>query len=74
MKNFLNRIQKEKEKNANQNAKIDNANISIPNSTFICKKSFEAPYQFFYYFQYILDKFKIEYYFHSDCLMAIKLG
>ena len=72
--NFLNRIQKENEINANQNATIDNANISIPNYTFICKKSFETPYQFFYYFEYMLDKFETEYYFHSECLMAIKFG
>ena len=71
---FLNRIDKENEINSNQNATIENANISIPNYTFICKKSFETPYQFFYYFQYMLDKFETEYYFHSECLMAVKFG
>ena len=72
--NFLNRIQKENEINSNQNAIIENANISIPNYTFICQKSFETPYQFFYYFEYMLDKFESEFYFHSECLMAIKFG
>ena len=72
--NFVNRIQKENEINSNQNATIENQNISIPNYTFICKKSFETPYQFFYYFEYMLDKFETEYYFHSECLMAIKFG
>ena len=72
--NFLNRIVKENEINSNQNAVLDNVNISIPNYTFFCQKSFETPYQFFYYFLYMLDKFETEYYFHSECLMAIKFG
>ena len=72
--NFLNRIIKENEINSSQNATLENANISIPNYTFFCKKSFETPYQFFYYFLYMLDKFETEYYFHSECLMAIKFG
>ena len=72
--NFLNRITKENEINSSQNATLENANISIPNYTFFCKKSFETPYQFFYYFLYMLDKFETEYYFHSECLMAIKFG
>ena len=72
--NFLNRIQKENEINSNQNSTIENANISIPNYTLICQKSFETPYQFFYYFEYMLDKFESEFYFHSECIMAIKFG
>ena len=72
--NFINRIIKENEINKNQNATLENANISIPNYTFFCQKSFETPYQFFYYFLYMLDKFETEYYFHSECLMAIKFG
>ena len=72
--NFLNRIAKENEINKNQNATLENANISIPNYTFFCQKSFETPYQFFYYYLYMLDKFENDYYFHSECLMAIKFG
>ena len=72
--NFINRIIKENEINSNQNATLENANISIPNYTFFCQKSFETPYQFFYYFLYMLDKFESEYYFHSECLMAVKFG
>ena len=72
--NFINRIIKENEINKNQNATLENANISIPNYTFFCQKSFETPYQFFYYYLYMLDKFENDYYFHSECLMAIKFG
>ena len=47
---FLNKIQSENDANANQAATITNSNNSLPNYTFFCKKSFETPYQFFYYF------------------------
>lgn len=71
---FLNKIQSENDANANQAATITNSNNSLPNYTFFCKKSFETPYQFFYYFNYMLDKFMNEYYYHSESLMMIKFG
>ena len=53
---------------------ISTANVSIPNYTLICKKSFETPYQFYYYFNYMLDKFMNDYYFHSECFLMLKFG
>ena len=71
---FINRIKKENEMNASQSSTIENANLSIPNYTMICKKSFETPFQFFYYFNYMIEKFETEYYFHSESVMAVKFG
>lgn len=42
--------------------------------TFFNKKSFEKPYQFYYYLKYIIDKFSNEYYFHSQLIPLLKFA
>ena len=71
---LLKRIESENSYTESQKANITNAQCSLPNYTFFCKKSFETPFQFFYYFNYMLDKFTNEYYYHSESLMMIKFG
>lgn len=72
--NFIKRIILENEINATPSSEIKNSNISLPNYTIFCQKSFETPYQFYYYFSYMFDKFMNEYYYHSESLLMAKFG
>jgi len=42
--------------------------------TFFNKKSFEKPFQFYYYLKYLIDKFSNEYYFHSQLIPLLKFA
>lgn len=42
--------------------------------TFFNKKSFDKPYQFYYYLKYLIDKFSNDYYFHSQLIPLLKFA
>ncbi|MCQ2815670.1 MAG: hypothetical protein MJ252_00240 [archaeon] len=74
---FLKRIEKENEAEKEIPSAAEGGNISnesLPNYTFFCKKSFESPFQFYYYLNYLLDYFMNEYYFHTECILILKFA
>lgn len=40
--------------------------------TFFNKKSFEKPYQFYYYLKFLIEKFSNDFYFHSQLIAILK--
>ncbi len=42
--------------------------------TFFNKKSFEKPYQFYYYLNFLIDKFANDFYFHSQLIPLLKFS
>jgi hypothetical protein len=66
---FMKKLSEENNPNPN------NSQTSLlPKGTFISKKSFDKPYQVFFYLNYIIDKFQNEYYFHTQCIPLIKFS
>ena len=72
--NFIEKIKEENNNNNTPSDQLNTQNISIPNYTYFCKKSFEKPYQFFYYLNYLLNNFMNESFYHSECIFLIKFG
>ncbi len=48
--------------------------IDLSDKTFFNKKSFEKPYQFYYYLKYLIDKFSNDFYFHSQLIPLLKFA